>query len=137
MRDEVDFLHEYKAQSCLHVDAVSLGGERHTWPQYSKQNNKFAISLHYLTKAVRNGVAILHGDACKKVSYKMVPSLLVAVARHTQCIQNEIFVISFQYLKKNLREKVNFVHTFEHQVTYKLILSFLVTMVTHAHKEGR
>ena len=51
------------------------------------QSNKFAISLHYLKKEVRDGVHFLHAD--KHLSfYKLALSNLMEVARHVQSIQN-------------------------------------------------
>ena len=39
--------------------------------------------------------------------------------------------ISMQYLKKEVRERVHFLHADEHQSFYKLALSFLIEVATH------
>ena len=50
-----------------------------------------------------------------KVFYKLVVSSLLIIARHAQSTQNNIFVISMQYLKKEDRDKVDFLHADKHQ----------------------
>ena len=65
----------------------------------SNQSNKFAISLQYHKKEVRNGVHFLHVD--KHQSYhKLALSFLMEVARHVQGTQNRKWVIFLQYIKK-------------------------------------
>ena len=73
VRDEVDFLHVDKHKNFLQVHFSALGIKvsykvillllmgmmKHS---QSTQSNKFAISLQYLKKEVRNGV---HVFACK------------------------------------------------------------------------
>ena len=61
-----------------------------------------------------------------KVSYKVVLSLLMGVIKHSECTQSNMFAISLQYLKKDVRNGVHFLHTDEHQNFYKLALSFLM-----------
>ena len=51
------------------------------------QSNKFAISLQYLKKEVRDGVHFLHADKHRGF-YKLALSNLMEVARHVQSIQN-------------------------------------------------
>ena len=73
VRDEVDFLHADKHQSFLQVDFNTLGIKVSYkvilsllmgMIKYSQstQSNKFAISLQYLKKEIRNGV---HFFACR------------------------------------------------------------------------
>ena len=73
VRDEVDFLHADKHQSFLQVDFNTLGIKVSYkvilsllmgMIKYSQstQSNKFAISLQYLKKEIRNGV---HLFACR------------------------------------------------------------------------
>ena len=73
VRDEVDFLDADKHQSFLQVDintwgikvsykfilSLLMGMIKHS---QCTQSNKFAISLQYLKKEVRNGVHLLHAD---------------------------------------------------------------------------
>ena len=61
-----------------------------------------------------------------KVSYKVVLSLLMGIIKHSECTQSNMFAISLQYLKKDVRNGVHFLHTDEHQNFYKLALSFLM-----------
>ena len=44
------------------------------------------------------------------VFYKLVVSLLLVIAGHTRSTQNSKFGICLQYLKKKLRDEVNFLH---------------------------
>ena len=64
------------------------------------QSNKFAISLQYLKKDVRNGGHFWHADK-RQSFYKLVLSFLMEVARHVQNTQNRKLVIFLQYIKKN------------------------------------
>ena len=45
-----------------------------------------------------------------KTFYKLTVSLLLAIARYAQSTQNSKFVISLQYLKKEERDEVDFLH---------------------------
>ena len=45
-----------------------------------------------------------------KVFYKLVVSSLLVIERYDQSTQNSKFVISLQYLKKEEKDKVNFLH---------------------------
>ena len=65
----------------------------------STQSNKFAISLQYLKKEVRNGVHFLHADKHQSF-YKLTLSFLMEVARYVQSTQNRKLVIFLQYIKK-------------------------------------
>ena len=64
------------------------------------QSNKFAISLQYFKKEVRNGSHFWHADK-RQSFYKFVLSFLIEVARHVQNTQNRKLVVFFQYIKKN------------------------------------
>ena len=66
------------------------------------QSNKFAISLQYLKKEVRNGGHFWHADECRSF-YKLVLTFLMEVARHVQNTQNRKLVIFLLYIKKNFR----------------------------------
>ena len=45
-----------------------------------------------------------------KVFFKLISSFLVNIGRHTQSNQNNEFAISLQYLKKDARDEVDFLH---------------------------
>ena len=78
------------------------------------QSNKFAISLQYLKKKVRNRVHILHAD--KHQSFcKLGILFLVEVARHVQSTQNRKLVILLQYLRKNNIDEVYFLYANKHE----------------------
>ena len=114
--DEVDFLSADKHQGLLQIDFNTLGIKvfykvillllmgivKHS---QSTQSNKFAISLQYLKKEVRNRVHILHKDK-HQTFYKLGISFLVEVARHVQSTQNKKLVIFLQYLKNNNIDEV-------------------------------
>ena len=72
----------------------------------SSQNSKFAISLHYFKKKVRDEVDFLHADKQQsflqvdfntlsmQVSYKVILSLLVGMIKHSQSTQSNNFALS-------------------------------------------
>ena len=97
----------------LQIDTMILMGMvKHS---QSSQNSKFAMSLQYLKKEVRDEVDFLHADKHQsflqvdfntlgiKVSYKVILSLLMGMIKHSQSTQSNKFAISLQYLKKKLR----------------------------------
>ena len=59
-----------------------------------------------------------------KVSCKVILSLLMGMTRHSQSTQSSKFVMSLQYLKKEVRDVV-------HQSFYKLALLFLMEVARH------
>ena len=64
------------------------------------QSNKFAVSLQYLKKEVRNGGHFWH--AHKRQSFaKLVLFFFMKVARRVQNTQNRKLVIFLEYIKKN------------------------------------
>ena len=69
----------------------------------STQSNKFAISLLYLKKELRNGVQFLHADKYQSF-YKMASSFFMEVARHVQSTQNKRLVIFLQYITKKVSQ---------------------------------
>ena len=98
----------------------------------SFQNSKFAISLQYLKKEVRDEVHSLDADKHQsflqvgfntlgiKVSYKVILSLLMGMIKHFQSTQSNKFEISLQYLKKEVGNGVHFLDADKHQNLYKL-----------------
>ena len=110
--DEDDFLHADKHQSFLQVDLNTLG-IKVSWKvilsflmgmikhSQSTQSNKFAISLQYLKREVRDRVHFLHADKHQSF-YKLALSLLMEVARDVQSTQNRKLLIFLQYLKKKV-----------------------------------
>ena len=72
----------------------------------SSQNSKFAMSLQYLKKELRDEVDFLDADKHQsflqvdfntfgiKVSYKVILSLLMGMIKHSQSTQSNKFVMS-------------------------------------------
>ena len=101
-RDEVDFLNADKHHSFLQdgfntlgikvsykvILSLLMGMIMHS---QNTQSNKFALSLHYLKKEVRNEVHFLHAD--KHQSFYKLALFLMEVARHVQSNQNGKLVI--------------------------------------------
>ena len=93
----------------------------------SSQNVKFAMSLQYLQKQVRDEVDFLHGDKHQsflqvyfntlgiKVSYNLILSLRMGMIKHSPSTQINKFVIFLQYIKKEVRDGVHFLHLDKHQ----------------------
>ena len=100
---------------CLQTNRVSYKLMGMARCVQSTQNNKFAISLQYFKKEVRNKYGFLHEDKTSEFFYRLVVSYLLVIARYAQSTQNSKFVISLQYLKKEGRDEVNFLHADKHQ----------------------
>ena len=64
------------------------------------QSIKFAISLQYLKKEVRNGGHFWHADR-RQSFYKLLLSFLMEVTRHVQKAQNRKLEIFLQNIEKN------------------------------------
>ena len=67
------------------------------------QSSKFAISLQYLKREVRNGSHFWHTDKRQGFN-KLVLSFLKELARHVQNTQNRKLVVFLQYIKKSCRD---------------------------------
>ena len=65
-----------------------------------------------------------------KLSYKLIPLILVCMVRPAQITQINKFAKSLQYLKIEVRNEVDF-FTMRNTVFYKLILSFLMVVARH------
>ena len=55
-----------------------------------------------------------------KIFYKLVVSFLLFIARHAHNTQNRKFVISFQYLKKEGKDELNFLHVDRYQIVLQV-----------------
>ena len=129
-------MHAKKYDSLQQIDTVILIGiVKHS---QSSQNSKFTMSLQYLKKEVRDEVDFLHVDKHQsflqvdfntlgiKDAYKVILSLLLGMIKHSQSTQSNKFAISLQYLKKEVRKAVHFLHADEHQSFSKSGLLFLM-----------
>ena len=61
------------------------------------QNNKFAISLHYLKKEVSDAVDFLHADRHENL-LQIDTMILMEMVKYSQSSQNSKFAISLQQL---------------------------------------
>ena len=102
------------------------------------------MSLQDLKKEVRDEVDFLHADKHLKsflqvdfntfgikVSYKMILSLLMDMIKHSHSTQSKKFAMSLQYLKKEVRDGVHYLHVDKHQSFNKVTLSFLLKVVRY------
>ena len=118
MNDEVDFLPSDKREILLQIDnMILIGMIKHS---QSSHKSKFAISLQYLKKQVRDEFGFLHADKHQsfqqidfhtlgiKVSYKVMLSLMMGMIKHSQSTQSNKFAISLQYIEKEVRNGVHF-----------------------------
>ena len=80
----------------------------------STQNKKFAY-LCNISRKMWGMNLIFCSWVNAKVIYRLIVSLWVCVARHVQSTQNNKFAISLQYLKENVKDKVDFLTAHKHQ----------------------
>ena len=66
-----------------------------------------------------------------KVSYNVILSLLMGMIKYSQNTRRNKFTISLQYLKKEVRNRVHFLHADKHQSFYKFTLSFSAEVARH------
>ena len=93
------------------------------------QSNKFAISLQYLKKDVRNGGHFWHADK-RQSFYKLVLSFLMELARHVQNTQNRKLVIFLQCFRKNIAAALRSIVMQNIQIFYGGPVMFVVTYFT-------
>ena len=94
---------------------------------WSSQNKKFAVSLQCLKKELRDKNYFLHADKHQsflqvdfntlglKVFFKVILSWLMDMIKHSQSTESNKFVISLQYIKKEFRDGIHFLHADKHQ----------------------
>ena len=70
--------------------------------------NKMLVCLSYISRKTWRMKFIICMQINKKVFYKWIVSPWVWVARHAQSTENNKFAISLQYLKENVKDKVDF-----------------------------
>ena len=51
--------------------------------------------------------------------------------KHSLSSQSNTFAISLQYLRKEVRDKVHFLHADKHETFYKMAFSFLTEVARH------
>ena len=119
---------------------ILMGMAKHS---RTSQNTKSAMSLQCLKREFRDEVDFLHADKHQsflqvnfstlgiKVSYRVIVSLLMGITKHSQSTQSNKFAISLQYLKKEVRDGVHFLHADKDESFCKLELSFLMEVTRH------
>ena len=110
------------------IDTMALMGMVKRSQSYQK--SKFLMSLQYLKKEVRDEVDFLHADKHQsflqvdfdtfgiKISYKVILSFLMGMIKHSESTESHKFSISLQYLKKEFRDAVKFLHAVKHQIKF-------------------
>ena len=86
----------------VNFNTIIFGECNQTCPKYPKQAY---ISLQYLHKSMGDQL-IFCLQINIKVSYQMIVSLWVYIARHAQSTQNNRFTISLEYVKENVKNEV-------------------------------
>ena len=152
------FCLQIAGESFLQVDSITLGVRSYACPKYPKQQvynifinvcpNMFKLpkltSLLFLYNMLRkNGVIKL--IFCMQISIKTCYELKLWFCWGRSNIPKVPNNKSLQYLKKEVRDEVDFLHTDKHQsflqvdfntlgikVSYKVILSFLMGMIKHS-----
>ena len=74
----------------------------------SSQNSKLAMSSYNISKKKLEMKFIFYMQINIKVSYKVILSLLMGIIKHFQSTQRNKFVISLQYLQKEVMNGVHF-----------------------------
>ena len=76
------------------------------------------------------------------VSCKLILSFLIVIVKHSRSSQNSKFSMSLKYLKKDVRNEVDFLRAYKHQtfphigfntlgieISYKVIILLLMGMI--------
>ena len=66
-----------------------------------------------------------------EVFYKLIVSLWVCMVRHAQSTQNNNFILSLQYLKENVKDRVDFSLLIIVKRFFKVLLSFLMCVARY------
>ena len=118
---ETDFLPADKHKNFLQIDTITLGMHGQACPKHPKQQlyNIFAIS-----QGKHNGWSWFSpADNCQTF---LKSDTVIFDVRGQTCpnTQNKKFAISLQYLKKEVNDKVDFLHAGTYENLLKLILWF-------------
>ena len=100
------------------------------------------MSLQNLRQEVRDEVDFLHVD--KHQSWfqhfghqSFLQGDTIISDWHDQAYQSNKYSMFLQYLKKDVRDGVQFLHADKHQSFYKLVLSLFIKMARHALKYSK
>ena len=80
-------------------------------------NKKLEMKLIF---CIQINIKVDFNNSGIKVFYKVILSFLMGIIKHSQNTQSNKFALSLQYLKKEVRYGVNFLHVDKHQSFYKL-----------------
>ena len=101
------------------------------------------MPLQYFNKEVRDGVDCSHANKHQsflqvnfnimgiKFSYQVTLSLVMVMIKYSQSTQSDKFVISLEYLEKEVRNGVHFLHAGKQQSFYNLALMFLIQVARY------
>ena len=113
LKKNIEFLLAVKHRMFLQIYAIILG----VWPCMPKL--KFPISLQYIKKGVMK-LNFLHID--NHESFLQIDTMIFdGCVKHSESSQNSKFVMSLQYLKKEIRDKWVFCMQINIKVSFKLI----------------
>ena len=128
LRAEVDFLHaEFLKRLFWHFEHQNcLQGWYYHYHVFSNYSNKFAISLQYIKKEIRNANRFWHADKHQSF-YKFLLSFLMEVARHVQNTENRKLVMFLQYIRKNVATALFSIVMQNIQIFYRGSVMFFVT----------
>ena len=89
------------------IDSITLGVHGQAWPKHPKQQlyNIFPISQGKVKDGVDYSLLTI-----VKHFFNLIVSFFICVTRHAQNTQNKKFDISLQYLKREVNDKVDFLH---------------------------
>ena len=121
--DAVDFLHADKHERLLQIDTmIFLWG----WSSIPKVSKIASLQcLYNISKKVRDKVDFLDADNIKvDTIIKVILSLLMGMNKHSQITQSNKLAISLQYLKKEVKNGVHFLHADKHYNFDKLDYRF-------------
>ena len=132
--DAVDFLHTEKHESLLQTETKIFWWGWSSIPKVPKIAS--LQCLYNISKKKLKMKLTFWMQINIKVSYKLIStlwaskfntrilSLLMGMIKHSQSTQSNNFAISLQYLKKEVRNGVHFLHADKHQSFYKLDYCF-------------
>ena len=110
------------------IDSITLGVHGQAWPKHPKQQlyNIFPISQGKVKDGVDYSLLTI-----VKHFFNLIVSFFICVTRHAQNTQNKKFDISLQYLKREVNDKVDFLHAGKHENLLRIDTMILMEIVKH------
>ena len=126
IKDEVDFLPADKSWRLFQSDTIILGVCGQTCPNYP--NNKFDVSLQYNIE-----MKLIFLNVYKHEGLLQIDTMILMWRfKYSQSSQISKCAMSLQYLKKEVRDEVDFLHADKHHNFSILVLQFLMEVARHA-----